>query len=52
MTANEFEGQVAVVTGAAAGIGNAIARLLAERGAKVCLVDIDLETAEAEAPRA
>ncbi len=49
MTTNEFDGQVAVVTGAAAGIGNAIARLLGERGARVCLVDIDHDAAEAEA---
>ncbi|QIZ37749.1 SDR family NAD(P)-dependent oxidoreductase [Saccharopolyspora sp. ASAGF58] len=30
-----LDGQVAVVTGAGRGLGNAYARLLAERGAKV-----------------
>ncbi len=37
----EFAGQVAVVTGAAQGLGFVIARLLFERGAAVCLLDID-----------
>ncbi len=36
-----FEGKVALVTGAASGIGLAIARLLAERGAHVIFSDID-----------
>jgi NAD(P)-dependent dehydrogenase (short-subunit alcohol dehydrogenase family) len=36
----EFEGEVAVVTGGAAGIGAAIARSLAERGASVAVADI------------
>lgn len=35
------QGKVAVVTGAAAGIGEAIARLLAEQGAHALLLDID-----------
>ena len=41
MSEAEFGGRVAVVTGGAAGIGFAISTLLAERGARVCLVDID-----------
>ena len=44
-----FSGRVAVVTGAASGIGQAIAGLLAERGAAVAAVDIDREAGEAAA---
>jgi NAD(P)-dependent dehydrogenase (short-subunit alcohol dehydrogenase family) len=43
-----FEGQTALVTGAAGGIGRAVARLLAERGAAVVLADRD-ECGAAEA---
>ena len=35
----EFDGQVALVTGAASGIGRASARLFAEAGAKVVVAD-------------
>jgi NAD(P)-dependent dehydrogenase (short-subunit alcohol dehydrogenase family) len=42
----EFEGQVAVVTGAGSGIGRAIAQSLARRGASVLVTDIDESRAE------
>lgn len=42
----DLEGEIAIVTGAATGIGAAIARKLAERGAVVCAVDLDAEGAE------
>lgn len=38
---NEFEGRVALVTGAASGIGKSIALLYAKNGAKVVVSDID-----------
>jgi 3-oxoacyl-[acyl-carrier protein] reductase len=46
---NEFQGQVAVVTGAANGIGNAIARRFAAEGAAVVIADIAAEAGEAAA---
>ena len=49
MSESEFDGQVAVVTGGAQGIGYAISSLLAECGATVCLLDVDTERAEAAA---
>ena len=39
-------GKVAIVTGAAQGIGRAIALRLADEGAKVALADIQLDSAE------
>ena len=47
----EIPGQVAVVTGAARGIGLATAQLLAEAGASVALLDVDGETAKQAAGR-
>ena len=41
--------KVAVVTGAAQGLGRAIAKILAQQGAKVVVADIQLEKAEATA---
>jgi len=42
----KFEGKVALVTGAARGIGKAIALTLAREGAKVVVTDVDLEGAQ------
>lgn len=47
--AGEFSGKVAVVTGAARGLGRAVAGLLAERGATVVLADIDAAVSAAAA---
>ena len=46
----EFDGQVAVMTGAARGIGRAIAGLLLRRGARVAMLDLD-QTGLQEAAR-
>jgi 3-oxoacyl-[acyl-carrier protein] reductase len=43
----DFDQRVCVVTGAAGGLGQAVARLLAERGANLYLVDIDRPAVEA-----
>ncbi len=43
MEPQDFAGQVAVVTGAARGLGQALAALLAGRGARVFMVDCDGE---------
>jgi NAD(P)-dependent dehydrogenase (short-subunit alcohol dehydrogenase family) len=46
---SDFEGRVALVTGAANGIGRATATAFAAQGAKVLLADIDVERGEAVA---
>lgn len=50
MSQQRFDGQVAIVTGSAHGIGEAIARRFAEEGAAVVIADLDekaaVETAE------
>ena len=46
---HRFEGQVAVVTGAATGIGFAIASRLGKEGAKIFMVDYDADLAEQSA---
>ena len=42
----DLSGSTAIVTGAGSGIGRATAQLLAQRGAQVALLDLDLEAAE------
>ena len=42
---NRFEGQVAIVTGGALGIGGATARKFASEGARVLIADIDMHAA-------
>lgn len=41
-----FDGKVALVTGGGSGLGEAIGKLLAKRGAKVVLTDIKLDAAQ------
>jgi len=47
----DLSGQFAVVTGAAAGIGEVIAKRLADAGATICVADIDGNEAAAAATR-
>ena len=47
--AGRVEGKAALVTGAAQGLGEAIARMLAREGAKVALTDLNIEKARAVA---
>ena len=41
-----LEGRVAIVTGAGSGFGEAIAKLFAQEGAKICVADLNGQTAE------
>ena len=47
----EHEGRVAVITGGGRGFGQAFARALVTRGARVVLADVDIEAATAVASR-
>ena len=47
----DVQNRVAIVTGGAQGIGLAIATLLAQRGAKVALTDVNKDKAVAEAEK-
>ena len=49
MSTSEFDGDIAVVTGAAHGLGQAVSRLLALRGAHVVVADLDGDAAQAHA---
>jgi NAD(P)-dependent dehydrogenase (short-subunit alcohol dehydrogenase family) len=49
MMAGQFEGKIALVTAAGAGIGAATAQMFAERGARVMLADINSAAGEAQA---
>src|SRR6187549_1587159 len=46
MLDQDYAGKVAVVTGAGSGIGAACVRLMAARGARVVVADVDLDAAE------
>ena len=44
---NQLQGKIAIVTGAASGIGKEIASLYAKEGAKVAIADMNLAAAQA-----
>lgn len=50
MAAQRFTGKIAIVTGAATGIGAAIAQLLAAEGAQVIAADIDPDALKHDSP--
>lgn len=43
-------GKVALITGAGGGLGGSLAEVLAERGARVALVDVNGSRAEPDTP--
>ena len=45
----QIDGKAALVTGAGSGLGAATARMLAERGARVALLDMDIDAAKDQA---
>jgi NAD(P)-dependent dehydrogenase (short-subunit alcohol dehydrogenase family) len=47
----DFSGSVALVTGAAKGMGLATAKAFAEAGAKVIMADVDMKTLEMESAK-
>jgi len=47
----ELEGQVAVITGGGGAIGEGVAHVLADAGAQIALLDLDLESAQGAAER-
>ena len=49
--AGSLEGRVAIVTGGAGGIGSATCQVMADRGARIVVADIDHDRAEAVAAR-
>ena len=51
MTAGALEGKVAIVTGAAMGMGEATARVFATAGAKVLVADVNPELGQATVER-